>query len=110
MFAFINKTASEGACGGPKKAICSTGNRAVFKKVNQSLLMTKIVNAAVNDSGKYKVKAVFSDMHDNTEKVKCLQVHHLNVSGKQWICYRFSPDNNDISSNPKQTLKNWCWI
>ena len=55
--------------------------------------MTKIVNAAVNDSGKYKVKAVFSDMHDNTEKVKCLQVHHLNVSGQvsgHWCCYFFA--------------------
>ena len=103
LFASIKKTGSEGVCVGPKKAICLTG-KAVFKKVNQSLLMIKIANVAVNDSGKYVVVAVFSDIHNDTDTEKCLQVHHLNVSGKQWICYRFSSENNEISSNPKQTL------
>ena len=66
--------------------------------------MIKIAKVAVNDSGKYVVVAVFSDIHNDTDTEKCLQVHHLNVSGKQWICYRFSSENNEISSNPKQTL------
>ena len=85
VFAFLNKTGLDGACTHPVKEICLQG-KAEFKKVNQSLLMIEIFNVAVNDSGKYKVVALFSYTHNDTETEKCLQVHHLNVSGKQWIC------------------------
>ena len=103
VFAFLNKTGLDGACTHPVKEICLQG-KAEFKKVNQSLLMIEIFNVAVNDSGKYKVVALFSYTHNDTETEKCLQVHHLNVSGKQWICLRFSSENNEISSNPEQNL------
>ena len=85
VFAFLNKTGLDGACTHPVEEICLQG-KAEFKKVNQSLLMIEIFNVAVNDSGKYKVVALFSYTHNDTETEKCLQVHHLNVSGKQWIC------------------------
>ena len=85
VFAFLNKTGLDGACTHPVKEICLRG-KAEFKKVNQSLLMIEIFNVVVNDSGKYKVVALFSYTHNDTETEKCLQVHHLNVSGKQWIC------------------------
>ena len=85
VFAFLNKTGLDGACTHPVKEICLQG-KAEFKKVNKSLLMIEIFNVAVNDSGKYKVVALFSYTHNDTETEKCLQVHHLNVSGKQWIC------------------------
>ena len=85
VFAFLNKTGLDGTCTHPVKEICLQG-KAEFKKVNQSLLMIEIFNVAVNDSGKYKVVALFSYTHNDTETEKCLQVHHLNVSGKQWIC------------------------
>ncbi|RMX39260.1 hypothetical protein pdam_00018983 [Pocillopora damicornis] len=79
VFAFLNKTGLDGACTHPVKEICLQG-KAEFKKVNQSLLMIEIFNVAVNDSGKYKVVALFSYTHNDTETEKCLQVHHLNVS------------------------------
>ena len=81
-FAFINKTELVGTCAEPVREICADG-KAKFMKWNQSLLMIKIVNVTVNDSGEYKVMALFSDKHYNPTTEKCLQVHHLNVSGKQ---------------------------
>lgn len=96
----MNKTGLDGAWTHPVEEICLQG-KAEFKKVNQNLLMIEIFNVAVNDDGKYKVVALFSYTHNDTETEKCLQVHHLNVSGKQWICLRFS---SEISSNPEQNL------
>ncbi|CAH3045728.1 unnamed protein product [Pocillopora meandrina] len=75
----MNKTGLDGACTHPVEEICLKG-KTEFKKVNESLLMIEIFNVAVNDGGKYKVVALFSYTHNDTETEKCLQVHHLNVS------------------------------
>ena len=101
IFACVNKTGLDGACTYPVEEICLKG-KAESKKVNQSLLMIEIFNVTINDGGKYKVVALFASTHNDTETNKCLQVHHLNITGKQWIGYRFWSENNEISSNPKK--------
>ena len=103
LFAYITKTESEGRCTEPLNEICSKG-RAEFKKWSQSLLMIKIFNVAVSDSGNYKVVALFSGSLYNSKMEKCLQVQHLTASGKQWTSYRFLLENDEILSNSKQNL------
>lgn len=119
LFAFINKTESVGTCTEPVMEICSNG-KAKFMGWNQTLLMIKIVNVAVNDSGKYKVVALFSDKHYNPKTEKCLQVHHLNVSEietttsptSQWtqVHSPSSSSANSISARALRAFDNLAWI
>ncbi|XP_022781285.1 uncharacterized protein LOC111322448 [Stylophora pistillata] len=98
QFAHMTKNESKGACSAPRSDIC-VKRKIEFQKDNQThLLLVKIFNTTVNDSGMYVVWARFSSsekLHPNEKTAKCLKVIHVKVEGD--VCSNF-PETVTVNS------------
>lgn len=123
LFAYLTKNESEGTCSGSLREVCLKG-KTEFKKWNQSLLIIKIFDVTVNDSGLYAVWTSFSGITPHDDKTeKCLQVIHLKIketnssptphsTPQSTLVYSSSTTSSGASNSLRalQTCNNLVWM
>lgn len=123
LFAYLTKNESEGTCSGSLREVCLKG-KTEFKKWNQSLLIIKIFDVTVNDSGLYAVWTSFSGITPHDDKTeKCLQVIHLKIKetnssptphsmSHSTLVYSSSTTSSGASNSLRalQTCNNLVWM
>ena len=88
QFAYMKKNESRGTCSGPLSDVCK--ERKVEFRGDSQMLLVKIFNTTVNDSGQYAVWSSFNQLHPDEKTAKCLKVIHVKVEGKEGLYVIYS--------------------